>query len=331
MSVFIIAEIGVNHNGDLNLAQKMILDAKKSGADAVKFQSFKADNLVVKDLKKADYQLKNTDKDESQYNMIKKLELSQDSYNYLKDFCEKEGIIFLSSPFDLESVELLSELGVEIIKIPSGEITNLPYIEKIGKLFNKIIISTGMCNLSEVKEAIEIIKKFGKKEITVLHCNTEYPTPMEDVNLRAIETMKKELNLQVGYSDHTAGIEVAIAAVTMGATVIEKHFTTDKNLDGPDHKASIEPKEFKKMVDSIRNIEKALGNGIKMPSKSELKNINIVRKSIVAKNKILKGEIFSEINLTVKRPAEGISPMDWYKVLGEIAKKDFLPDERIEL
>ena len=331
MSVFIIAEIGVNHNGELNLAKKMILEAKKAGVDAVKFQSFKADKLVSKDAKKADYQIKNTEKDESQYNMIKKLELTEQDHIYLKKICDEENIKFLSSPFDIESAELLVSLGIDTVKIPSGEITNLPYLEAIGKIYKNIILSTGMSNLEEVKEAINILNKYGEKNITVLHCNTEYPTPMEDVNLMAIKTMENELKLPIGYSDHTDGIEIAIGAVAIGATVIEKHFTLDKNMEGPDHKASLEPNELKQMVDSIRNIEKALGNGIKIPSNSEQKNIVIARKSIVAKCNISKGEKFTEDNLTIKRPGDGISPMKWYDVLGQVAKRDFFEDERIEL
>lgn len=331
MSVFIIAEIGVNHNGDLNLAKKMILEAKKAGVDAVKFQSFKANKLVSKGAKKADYQLKNTNNEESQYNMIKRLELTKEDHIYLKSLCDSEGIMFLSSPFDVESAKLLLSLSVDTVKIPSGEITNLPYLEEIGSLYKNIIISTGMSNLDEIKEAINILNKFGDKNITVLHCNTEYPTPMEDVNLLAIKTLEKELNLPIGYSDHTDGIEVSISAVALGATVIEKHFTLDKNLEGPDHKASLEPKELKKMVDSIRNIEKALGNGIKLPSNSEKKNIAIARKSIVAKCNICKGEVFTKENLDIKRPGDGISPMKWYEVLGQVAKRDFVADERIEL
>lgn len=331
MNVFIIAEIGVNHNGDLLLAKKMILEAKKAGVDAVKFQSFKADKLVAKDAKKADYQVKNTGKQESQYDMIKKLELSEEDHIYLKKICDDEGIMFLSSPFDEESAKLLLSLGIDTVKIPSGEITNLPYLENIGSLYKNIILSTGMSDLDEVKEAIKVLNKNNDKNITVLHCNTEYPTPMEDVNLLAIKTMEKELNLPIGYSDHTDGIEVSIGAVALGATVIEKHFTLDKTLEGPDHKASLEPKELKMLVDGIRNIEKALGSGIKVPSSSEKKNIPIARKSIVAKTNIKKGDIFTEENLTIKRPGDGISPMKWYDVLGQRAKKDFVADERIEL
>ncbi len=331
MSVFIIAEIGVNHNGDLELAKKMILEAKKAGVDAVKFQSFKADKLVSKDAKKADYQIKNTEKQESQHDMIKRLELTEEDHIYLKEICDNEGIMFLSSPFDIESASLLLSLGIDTVKIPSGEITNLPYLEEIGKLYKNIIISTGMSNLDEIKDAISLLNKYGDKNITVLHCNTEYPTPMEDVNLLAIKTLEKELNLPIGYSDHTDGIEVSISAVALGATVIEKHFTLDKNLDGPDHKASLEPRELKQMVTSIRNIEKALGNGIKVPSKSEKKNIVIARKSIVAKSNICKGEVFTNENLAIKRPGDGISPMKWYEVLGQVAKRDFVADERIEL
>ena len=263
--------------------------------------------------------------------MIKKLELSEEDNIYLKKICDDEGIMFLSSPFDEESAKLLLSLGIDTVKIPSGEITNLPYLEKIGSLYKNIILSTGMSNLDEIKEAIKVLNKNNDKNITVLHCNTEYPTPMEDVNLLAIKTMEKELNLPIGYSDHTDGIEVSIGAVALGATVIEKHFTLDKTLEGPDHKASLEPKELKMLVDGIRNIEKALGNGIKVPSSSEKKNIPIARKSIVAKTNIKKGDIFTEENLTIKRPGDGISPMKWYNVLGQRAKKDFVADERIEL
>ncbi|WP_250278539.1 N-acetylneuraminate synthase [[Clostridium] colinum] len=331
MSVFIIAEIGVNHNGNLDIAEKMILEAKKAGVDAVKFQSFKADLLVSKDAKKAEYQIKNTKNDDTQYSMIKKLELSKEDHIYLKKICDKENIKFLSSPFDIESIDLLKTLGVDIIKIPSGEITNLIYLEKIAKVYKNIILSTGMSDLKEIKEAINILNKNERKNITVLHCNTEYPTPMEDVNLLAIKTMEKELNLPIGYSDHTDGIEVAIAAVTLGATIIEKHFTLDKNFEGPDHKASLEPDELRQMVNSIRNIEKAMGTGIKAPSKSEQKNITIARKSIVAKCNICKGEKFTQENMAIKRPGDGLSPMKWYEVLGKTAKRDFVTDERIEL
>lgn len=331
MNVFIIAEIGVNHNGDLALAKEMILTAKKIGVDAVKFQSFKAEKLASKYAKKANYQIQNTNDQESQYDMLKKLELSKEDHIYLKKICDEEGIKFLSSPFDVEGIQLLLSLGIDTIKIPSGEITNLPYLEQVSKFCKNIILSTGMSNLNEVKEAIVILNKYGKPNITVLHCNTEYPTPMEDVNLLAIKTMQNELNLPIGYSDHTEGIEVAISAVVLGATVIEKHFTLDKNMEGPDHKASLNPEEFKSMIKAIRNIEKAMGNGIKTISNSEEKNIKIARKSIVAKCKIFKGEQFTTENLTIKRPGDGLSPMKWYEVLGKLAKRDFLEDERIEL
>jgi N,N'-diacetyllegionaminate synthase len=331
--VFIIAEAGVNHNGDLEIAKKLIDAAKDCGADAVKFQTFKAEKLVSKKAEKAEYQKNTTDYKESQYEMIKKLELSYENHKTLRSYCSEKGIQFLSSPFDLESIDLLSELGLEILKVPSGEITNLPYLSKIGKLNKKVIISTGMTNLGEIEDALNIIISNGtsKDKITILHCNTEYPTPYEDVNLKAMLTIKNAFNVRVGYSDHTQGIEVPIAAVAIGAEVIEKHFTLDNNMEGPDHKASLEPKELKKMVNSIRNIEKSLGDGNKKLSPSESKNINVVRKSIVASKTIKKGEILNEENLSVKRPGNGISPMRWNEIIGQTAKKDFDIDEMIEL
>ena len=331
MSVFIIAEAGVNHNGSIELAKKLIDIAANSGADAVKFQTFKADNLVSKSAQKADYQKKTTDADESQYEMIKKLELDLNAHKTLISYSKEKGIIFLSTPFDHESIELLHKLGLEIFKIPSGEITNLPYLKHIGKLNKKIILSTGMSDIGEVEDALEVLEKAGtkKENITILHANTMYPTPMEDVNLKAMQTIACTFGVDVGYSDHTLGIEVPIAAVAMGAKVIEKHFTLDKSMQGPDHKASLNPSELKEMVKAIRNIEKALGSGIKKPTLSEKPNIKIARKSIVASKDIKKGEVLSEENLTIKRPASGINPMRWDEVVGTYAKKDYKEDELI--
>tara|TARA_B100000787_G_scaffold169474_1_gene160773 strand:+ start:664 stop:1659 length:996 start_codon:yes stop_codon:yes gene_type:complete len=329
MNVFIIAEAGVNHNGSIDLAKKLIDVASAAGANAVKFQTFKAKNLATKNLEKANYQKNTTDQKETQFNMLKKLELSKEMHLELINYSKNKDIKFLSSPFDHDSIELLKDLGLEIFKIPSGEITNLPYLRLIGKLNKKIILSTGMSNMNEVKNALDVLVSSGTKKnnITVLHANTEYPTPMEDVNLRAMVIIGKELDVNFGYSDHTLGIEVDIAAVALGASIIEKHFTLDCNMEGPDHKASLEPDQLKKMVISIRNIEKALGDGIKKPSKSELPNIQIVRKSIIAKIKIKKGEILNENNLTVKRPGGGISPMKWDEIIGTKAIKDYNEDE----
>ncbi len=331
MSVFIIAEAGVNHNGSIHLAKKLIDSAYDSGADAIKFQTFRAKNLVTKNSEKAKYQKNTTSHNESQFDMLKKLELSKEMHIELIKYCNNKNIKFISSPFDYESVELLNDLGLEIIKIPSGEITNLPYLKHVGSLKKKLILSTGMSNISEIRDALDILTNSGTKKnhITVLHANTEYPTPMEDVNLKAMETIAREFNIDIGYSDHTLGIEVDIAAVAMGARCIEKHFTLDRNMDGPDHKASLEPHQFKAMVKAIRNIELALGDGVKKLSKSEIQNIKIVRKSIIAKKKIKKGEVLSEKNLTIKRPGRGISPMKWYKLLGTRATKDYNEDDII--
>jgi N,N'-diacetyllegionaminate synthase len=329
--VFIIAEAGVNHNGNIDLAKKMIEEAKKAGADAVKFQTFVAEKLVSKFTQKAAYQKNTTDSNESMLQMIKKYELNIDAHNQLMDYCRIKNIIFLSTPFDMESIDLLNSLGLSVFKIPSGEITNFPYLKKIGSLNKKIIISTGMSDLKEIKEAIEVLNKAGTstKNISILHCNTEYPTPFEDVNLNAMLTIKKKFKTMVGYSDHTLGIEVPIAAVALGAEIIEKHFTLNRNMDGPDHKASLEPKELTLMVQSIRNIEKALGDGVKKMSSSELKNINSVRKSIVALKDIKKDEIFTKENITVKRPGDGISPKFYDKIIGKKSKKNFKEDELI--
>lgn len=329
--VFIIAEAGVNHNGSIELAKKLIDKACEAKVDAIKFQSFKAESLVVKNAKKAEYQISTTGNIDSQYDMLKKLELDYDKHSELMEYAKSKGVVFMSSPFDLESIELLAQLGMDIFKIPSGEITNLPYLRKVGQLNKKVILSSGMSNLGEIEAAINILRERGTTDITVLHCNTEYPTPLKDVNLLAMNTIRDTLKIEVGFSDHTLGIEVPIAAVALGAKVIEKHITLDKNMDGPDHRASLEPYEFRRMVEYIRNIEKALGNGIKIPSNSEMSNKAIVRKSIVASCFIEKGDFLTEKNITVKRPGNGISPMKWDEVLGQIAKRDFKEDELIEI
>ena len=331
MSVFIIAEAGVNHNGSIDLAKKLVDEACSAGADAVKFQTFKATNLATKNSQKAVYQKITTSKEETQFDMLKKLELNKKEHEELIYYCKKKKIVFLSSPFDLESIDLLNDLGLKTFKIPSGEITNLPYLKCLGKLNKKIILSTGMSNMGEVKNALDVLINSGTKKnnIIVLHANTEYPTPMKDVNLRAMVSIGKELDIKFGYSDHTLGIEVDIAAVAMGATCIEKHFTLDKNMEGPDHKASLEPDQLKEMVRAIRNIEIALGDGIKKPSKSEIPNIQIVRKSIVAKTVIKKGDVLNENNLAIKRPGGGLSPMHWDKVINTKAQKDYQEDELI--
>jgi N,N'-diacetyllegionaminate synthase len=331
MSVFIIAEAGVNHNGSIDLAKKLIDVASDAGADAVKFQTFKAEKLVSKDAQKAEYQKRTTNIQESQFEMLKKLELDIEKHNELIAYCKNKGIIFLSTPFDIDSIDLLDNLGLDIFKIPSGEITNLPYLRKIGSLKKKVILSTGMAKLGEIEEALDILIKAGtsKENITVLHANTMYPTPMEDVNLKAMATIGKAFDVAYGYSDHSLGIEVPIGAVALGASVIEKHFTLDKNMVGPDHKASLEPHQLKAMVEGIRNIETALGSSIKKPTPSELPNIKVARKSIVAKKDIKKGDIFSEDNLTVKRPSGGISPMRWDEIIGTVATKDYREDEII--
>ena len=331
--VFIIAEAGVNHNGSILIAKKMIDAAAKAGVDAIKFQTFKAENVISRFAPKVEYQKINTRKKESQLEMVKKFELNQAMHKELLSYCSNKKIMFLSTPFDLDSVDLLQRLGLKLFKIPSGEITNLPYLRKVGSLRKKLIVSTGMSTLKEVKDALSILVKSGtnKKDITVLHCNTEYPTPFADVNLYAMLTIKNQLKVAVGYSDHTLGIEVAIAAASLGATVIEKHFTIDKNMPGPDHRASLEPGELAAMVKAIRNVEKALGNGIKKSSPSELKNMAVVRKSIVAARDIIIGEIFTPQNLAVKRPGKGISPMEWDKVIGRKAKRNFKQDELIRL
>lgn len=326
---FIIAEAGVNHNGDIEIAKKMIDAASAAGADAVKFQTFKAERIVSINAPKAEYQIENTNNTESQYQMLKKLEIDKETHLELMEYCKEKNIMFLSTPFDIDSVHMLVELGIEIIKIPSGEITNLPYLREVARQKKKVILSTGMSNMQEVKDAVDILRQNGTEDITVLHCNTQYPTPMEDVNLRAMISMREELELPVGYSDHTQGIEVPIAAAAMGATVVEKHFTLDKTMEGPDHKASLEPDELSEMVKAIRNIEKALGDGNKNITESEKDNLSIVRKSIVAACRIEKGELFTEKNLTVKRPGNGISPMKWDEIIGKVSDKTYEVDEVI--
>ena len=324
-SITIIAEAGVNHNGSVTLAKKMIEIAAEAGADMIKFQTFKSESLVTKAADKAKYQKYFTNKVESQFEMIKKLELDLAAHKELIKYCEIKKIQFLSTAFDHDSIDLLTELNIPLYKIPSGEITNLPYLRHIGKMGKPVIMSTGMCTMNEVRTALYILLKAGteKDQITILHCNTEYPTPMEDVNLKAMLIIGDELEVAVGYSDHTLGIEIPVAAAAMGATVIEKHFTLDRTFPGPDHSASLEPLELKEMVVAIRNIEKAMGDGIKKPSTSEIKNIAIARKSIVAKRIIKKGERFTEDNLTTMRPGTGVSPMEWDAYIGKSSDREY--------
>lgn len=334
MRTLIIAEAGVNHNGDIRLAKKLISAAATAGADLVKFQTFSAKNLVSSSAPKAEYQKKTTESSESQLEMIQKLELSREDHTVLIQECSAHGIGFFSTAFDFQSFDLLMELGcLEQVKIPSGELTNLPLLRYMSRLGKPLLLSTGMANLGEVEAAIEAVEAAGtpRDMITVLHCTTEYPTPMEDVNLRAMIAMKHAFGVNTGYSDHTPGIEIPIAAVALGATVIEKHFTLDRNLPGPDHKASLEPHELKAMVEGIRNVERALGDGVKRPSPSELKNKPIARKSLVAIRPIRAGEIFSAENIGAKRPGTGMSPMRWDEVIGRTATKDFAIDELITL
>ena len=332
-ATLIIAEAGVNHNGSIETAGQLIETAAEAGADLVKFQTFSADRLVTGSASKADYQLETTSTSESQHEMIRKLELSREMHEELIAHCKKCGVGFFSTGFDPQSVDLLAELGLDRFKIPSGEITNLPYLRHIGQYGKSVILSTGMARLGEIEAALEVLEASGtpRERVTVLHCNTEYPTPMADVNLKAMLAIRDALGVQVGYSDHTLGIEVPIAAVAMGATVIEKHFTLDRNLPGPDHRASLEPHELKAMVQAIRNIELALsGDGLKRPSPSESKNLEIARKSLVALVPIKAGEPFTEANLGVKRPGSGISPMRWDDFIGRPANRDYQVDELIE-
>jgi len=331
--VIIIAEAGVNHNGDIQQAKRLIDVAAAASVDYVKFQTFKADHVVTKSAGRAEYQEKNTKNKDSQYEMLKKLELSQEDHAELISYCEEKGVRFLSTAFDLDSMSFLKSIGLNLAKIPSGEITNLPYLKKIAQTFPQIIMSTGMANMEEIKAAYKVLMDHGAKHdnMTILHCNTEYPTPMEDVNLKAMLHIQKEMKTDVGYSDHTMGIEVPIAAVSLGAKVIEKHFTLDRDSPGPDHRASLEPEELKAMVKAIRNIEKAVGgSGVKEPSPSETNNKEVARKSIIAANIIKKGEKFTSQNLAIKRPGNGISPMKWDEIIGKKAAQDFEVDELIK-
>ena len=332
---FIIAEAGVNHNGSLDLALQMVDVAVAAGVDAVKFQTFRAEKIITVSALKAGYQQQTTGTDESQLEMVRKLELDEPAHERLIRYCREKGILFISSPFDLESIDLLNRMRMRIFKIPSGEITNLPYLRKLGALRKQLIMSTGMADLGEIGGALEVLMQAGTapESITVLQCNTEYPTPFEDVNLRAMVTIKAAFpGIQVGCSDHTLGIEVPIAAVALGAKVIEKHFTLDRNMEGPDHRASLEPDELTAMVSAIRNIEKAMGNGMKKPSPSEKQNIEITRKYIVTRTRIAKGEMFTEENLTTKRTGrDGLSPMLWDTLIGMKASRDFEADAMIKI
>ena len=330
MKTLIIAEAGVNHNGSLETAKELIRTAKASGADVVKFQTANVNSLVSKSAKMAKYQKENIGKEESQKEMLSKLLLPFEDFITLSDYCKEVGIKFLSTPFDIESIHFLDELQ-DVWKIPSGEITNYPYLVEIAKTGKEIILSTGMCILDEVDDALSVLRENGAGRITLLHCTTNYPTPMKDVNLNAMLTLKEHCRCEVGYSDHTKGIEVPIAAVAVGATVIEKHFTLDRNMEGPDHKASLEPDELKAMVNAIRNIEVAMGTGEKVPLESEKANISVARKSIIAAKDIKAGEVLTEENLTTKRPGNGVSPMKWTEVLGTKAIREFAEDELIEI
>ncbi len=329
MGIRIIAEAGVNHNGDLGVAKKMVRAAAEAGADYVKFQTFCPEKLVSKAAQKADYQKKTTGEPGGQLEMLQKLALRQEDFLELKKECGREGIGFLSTPFDLDSVDFLDALGMDFWKLPSGEITNLPYLEKIARTGKPIVMSTGMCGMEEVEAAVDCMRAAGAGEITLLHCNTEYPTPMRDVNLKAMQALRERFGLPVGYSDHTAGIEIPIAAAALGASVLEKHFTLSRAMEGPDHAASLEPEELKAMTAAVRNVELALGDGKKQPSESERKNMAAARKSIVAKRDIARGEILDGSNLTAKRPGTGISPMKWREVIGRRAERDFAADEMI--
>ena len=330
MKTLIIAEAGVNHNGDFELAKKLIDKAVEGGADIVKFKTCKAENVISRYADKAEYQKVTTGEADSQLEMVRKLMLTYEEYGKLKEYCDEKGIEFLSTAFDLPSVDYLHSIGMRRWKIPSGEITNLPLLIKIAKLHEPIIMSTGMSKLSEVADAVKVLKDNGAQDITLLHCTTEYPAPYEDVNLKAMDTMREAFGLPVGYSDHTKGLEIPVAAVAMGACVIEKHFTLDRNMEGPDHKASIEPDELKSMVDQIRHVEVAIGNGEKKVSASEQKNQDIARKSIIAKTAIKAGDVFTEDNVTTKRPGSGINPMRWFDLLGKTAKHDYQEDYLIE-
>ena len=330
MGVYIIAEAGVNHNGSMDLAFRLVDAAKQAGVDCVKFQTFHSDKLVSKHAQKAAYQKDNTGEG-SQKDMLRKLELSDGDFLKLKAYCDQIGICFLSTPFDLESVRFLDSMDMPFWKIPSGEVTNLPYLVAIARTGKPVVMSTGMCDMADIEAAVAALRAHGSGPITLLHCNTEYPTPYGDVNLRAMQTLRDAFHLEVGYSDHTRGIEIPIAAAALGATVVEKHFTLDRTMEGPDHKASLEPEELSQMVRAIRHIEAAMGSGEKTPTESERKNMAIARKSIVALTPIRKGELLTEDNITTKRPGNGISPMRWYEVLGKRAIRDFECDELIEI
>lgn len=331
MSVYIIAEAGVNHNGSLETALSLAEKAREAGADCVKFQTFRAENTISCYAEKAAYQKETTGAGTSQLDMVKKLELPFNAFLRLKEHCDRIGITFLSTPFDLESIAFLNNLDMPFWKIPSGEVTNLPYLLAIAKTKKPVVMSTGMCEMKEIRATVDILQSIGTPKITLLHCNTEYPTPYGDVNLRAMETMRTQFGLEVGYSDHTRGIEIPIAAAAMGAVILEKHFTLDRNMEGPDHKASLEPEELQAMVSAVHHVEAALGSGTKTASPSERENITVARKSIVARRAIQKGELLTEENITVKRPGTGISPMRWFEVLGAAALRDFKMDEQIEV
>lgn len=330
MSIIIIAEAGVNHNGSLATAKQMVAAAREAGADYIKFQTFCPEKLVSGSAGKAEYQKETTGAGESQLEMLQKLALRQEDFLELEEYCQEQGIGFLSTPFDLDSIHFLDKLNMDFWKLPSGEITNLPYLLEIAGTGKPVVMSTGMCRMEEIAAAISCLKKAGTTEITLLHCNTEYPTPMRDVNLKAMKTMEDEFHLPVGYSDHTQGIEIPIGAAALGACVLEKHFTLDRTMEGPDHRASLEPGELKAMVAAVRNVEQAMGTGKKEPSESEKKNIAIARKSIVAKTAIKKGDVFSSENLTAKRPGNGISPMQWFALTGQAAGRDYAADELID-
>ena len=329
----VIAEAGVNHNGDITIARKLVDAAAAAGADLVKFQTFTASKIVTASAPKAEYQMAGGDGSASQIAMLRQLELSADMHEHLADYCAECGIGFFSTGFDIENVDYLLGLGQRVIKIPSGEMTNLPYLRHVGSRGLEILMSTGMCSLGDIETAIDAVEAAGtsRDEITVLHCNTEYPTPFSDVNLLAMANIGKAFGVRIGYSDHTNGIEVPVAAVALGATVIEKHFTLDRTMPGPDHAASLEPGQLKAMISAIRNIEQAMGDGIKRPTASERKNIPIARRSIVAQETIRRGDLFHADNIAAKRPGTGISPMRWDEVIGRVAKRDFVADELIEL
>jgi N,N'-diacetyllegionaminate synthase len=329
--IIVIAEAGVNHNGSLSTAMQMVKKAKEAGADFIKFQTFIPELVMSKYAQKAEYQITSTGSEETQLEMVRKLKLSYKEFRFLKDYCAEHEMLFLSTPFDLKSIDFLDEIGMPLWKIPSGEVTNLPFLMKIAKTGKPIIMSTGMCTLDDIEAAIQILNSYGCSSITLLHCTTEYPTPYKEVNLNAIETLRNTFKLPIGYSDHTKGITIPIAAAALGSVVIEKHFTLDRNMEGPDHAASLEPEELKAMVEAIRCVEISMGDGIKKPTASESKNMVIARKSIVASKPIMKGEKFSKENITSKRPGSGISPMRWNEVIGQTAKHSFGEDELIEL